>query len=499
MGVESTTTNYSLIKYNRGHSVVDTDLATNMDILDAEVHRINTLPINSNRGYWFDGVDDQVSIPDDANLDYNLTDDLFIEMEIMPLDVTRTTDYLINKEAGGIGYGLYLNEDDLYLRLDDGTVDASGIIGTSVVSNNTKSHIIVSCDRSGLATAYIDGIQTGTIDISGVIKTIANAGVLHIGNDSAGANEFYGEIYKARLGNVTLTSDEGYSLYHGDVPLYKYIGASQAELMPNQVDRDFSGASAWADVDLSAYDETTDLTITADTVDQYCTLLVASAPTTIGKLYRMSFDVANLVGTWTIQSFDSNQDIGIVSAEGTTQTIEWIATTTGGYRIVANTATSSADFDNFTLTQLGCTLQLESDGVGHSQWLDNSSNELHGTVSGAIPLNLPTDHQEKYINLAVTDDINFTLPAGYLITSIVFTSDGAIGGGLDVGTTDGGGEVVTAEAIAGAGTVLCTLVAGANYNTTGADDLIYITDADGTGWDAATVAARVEMRRISLD
>ena len=98
-----------------------------------------------------------------------------------------------------------------------------------------------------------------------------------------------------------------------------------------------------------------------------------------------------------------------------------------------------------------------------------------------------------------TDDINFTLPAGYLITSIVFTSDGAIGGGLDVGTTDGGGEVVTAEAIAGAGTVLCTLVAGANYNTTGADDLIYITDADGTGWDSATVAARVEMRRISLE
>lgn len=477
----------------------DVDLGLNMDTIDAALQSLVTAPISSNIGYWFDGVNDQVSIPDDPDLDFGTVDDLFIEMEIMPLDVTRATDYLLNKEAGGIGYGLYLNEDDLYLRLDDGTVDASAIIGTGVFSNNTKAHIIVSCDRSGLATAYIDGYPVGTIDISGVIKTIANAGVLHTGNDSAGTNEFYGEIYKTRIGNTVQSATESKDLYRGEIPPYKYLGASQAELMPNQVDRDFSGAPAWANVDLSAYDETTDLTITADAVDQYCTLLVASAPTTIGKLYRMSFDVANLVGTWTIQSFNGNQDIGTVSADGTGQTLEWISTTTGGYRIVADTATSSADFDNFTLTHLGCVLQLESDGVGHSQWLDNSGNELHSTVSGAIPLNLPTDHQEKYIDLAVTGDSTFVLPAGYLITAIVLTSDGAIGGGIDVGITNGGGEIVAAEAIAGAGTVLCTLVAGANYNLTGDDDTIYITDADGTGWDSATVAVRVEMRRISLN
>jgi len=121
------------------------------------------------------------------------------------------------------------------------------------------------------------------------------------------------------------------------------------ELMPNTVDRDFSSASAWANVDLNAYDETTDLTITASAIGQYCTCPVASAPTTVGKRYRMTFAVANIVATWTVKSYDGTQTIGTVTANGA-QSFDWTATTTGGYRIVAVATTSSGDFDNFTLT-----------------------------------------------------------------------------------------------------------------------------------------------------
>jgi hypothetical protein len=121
------------------------------------------------------------------------------------------------------------------------------------------------------------------------------------------------------------------------------------ELMPNQVDRDFSGASAWTNVDLNAYDETTDLTITASAVGQYCTCPVLSAPTTSGSRYRMTFSVANLVGTWTVKSFDGTKTIGTVSVTGA-QSFDWTATTTGGYRIVSVATNSSGDFDNFTLT-----------------------------------------------------------------------------------------------------------------------------------------------------
>lgn len=121
------------------------------------------------------------------------------------------------------------------------------------------------------------------------------------------------------------------------------------ELMPNQVDRDFSGASAWANVDLNAYDETGDLTITASAANQYCTCPVLSAPTTAGMRYRMTFTVANLVSTWTIKSFDGTKTIGTVTADGA-QSFDWTATTTGGYRIVAVADDSSGDFDDFTLT-----------------------------------------------------------------------------------------------------------------------------------------------------
>jgi hypothetical protein len=447
--------------------------------------------------YLFDGTNDAAVVADNASLDVG-TGDFYIAMAINPYDVTRETDYIINKEAAGIGYGLYLNEDDLYIRLDDDTADASAIIGSGVFSNNTEAIVVVSFDRSGNATAYINGASVGTVDISGSALTLDNAGDLHIGNDSAGTNEFYGEIRLCAIGNKTLTATEAKRISNGLTTSYEYAGASQTELMPNQVDRDFSGASAWANVDFNSYDETDDLTVTATAAEQYATLLAASAPTTIGKRYRMTFDVANIVSTFTIQSFDGTQEIGTVSADGTTQNLDWTATTTGGYRIVADADDSSADFDNFTLTQLGCVFEVDSSGVGHNTWEDINGNELHADVSGAIPFNLPANHTEKYINLGITDDVTFTLPKDYIIDAIAIKSSGAIGGGIDIGTTDGGGEIVTAETISGAGTVLATLVAAANYNTTGADDTIYISDADGTGWDGATAGIVVKMSKVGL-
>lgn len=125
------------------------------------------------------------------------------------------------------------------------------------------------------------------------------------------------------------------------------------ELMPNTVDRDFSGASAWTNVDINAYDESTDLTITANAVGQYCTLPVASAPMTSGQKYRLYFDCANIVSTWSVRNFDGTQTIGTISANGTDQFIDFTASTTGGLRIVSLANNSSADLDNFSLVKIG--------------------------------------------------------------------------------------------------------------------------------------------------
>jgi hypothetical protein len=178
--------------------------------------------------------------------------------------------------------------------------------------------------------------------------------------------------------------------------------------MPNQVDRDFSGDSAWADVDLAAgggaYDETGDLTITAGGAGagDYCTCPVLSVPTTIGYKYRLRFDVANLVGTWTIKSFDGTQTIGTVSATGLQQAFEWIATTTGGLRLVAVSNNASGDFDNFILVKLGATLALEPEGINKvaNRWYGGTSNHF---IANLPPLN----HSNEIDMLKTTDTVLF--------------------------------------------------------------------------------------------
>jgi len=118
--------------------------------------------------------------------------------------------------------------------------------------------------------------------------------------------------------------------------------------MPNQVDRDFSGATAWSDVDLNNYDEDGALDIEGD-ADQYCTCPVLSMPTTIGTRYDLFFDVESLAETWTFQDFTGAQALGIVKSNGLQQHIDWIAETTGGLRIVAVANNAGATFDNFSL------------------------------------------------------------------------------------------------------------------------------------------------------
>ena len=73
-------------------------------------------------------------------------------------------------------------------------------------------------------------------------------------------------------------------------------------------------------------------------------------PTTIGVSYRLTFVATALNDTWALQSFDGTQAIGIVSADGLQQHVEWTATTTGGLRIAGVESQCFRTFDNFSLT-----------------------------------------------------------------------------------------------------------------------------------------------------
>ena len=175
------------------------------------------------------------------------------------------------------------------------------------------------------------------------------------------------------------------------------------ELMPNQVDRDFSAASAWAngtDTLDGAYDEITGgvLTITATAGSQYCTLAVASAPTTAGRTYRLYFDVSSIVLTWNVEDYTGVQVLGTISANGTHQYIEFTAATPGGLRLVANSATSSGVFDNFSLIDVSGRFWSDAEITA---WIKEgcrifSSKSLMVEAIGTIsPMILTTPYYDK--------------------------------------------------------------------------------------------------------
>lgn len=175
--------------------------------------------------------------------------------------------------------------------------------------------------------------------------------------------DVYHDTNAAFNGSTLLVPSKSYSgLINKGRPYLKFDGIDDyvskaglgAELMPNVVDRDFSGASAWTDEDLDGYNETDDLTILAGLSGQYCYLPVASAPMTAGDRYRLEFDVANIASTWYIKDFTGAQIFGTVTANGTDQFIDFTVSPglTGGLRIVSVDNDSAGDFDNFSLKKI---------------------------------------------------------------------------------------------------------------------------------------------------
>lgn len=494
MALKDTTPYYELVRYYRGHPTKDIELNPNTDLIDTalERNRVGIIEKAANpSGYSFDGVDDDVShTADQAGVDFDADDDFYIEMEIIPYDVTRTTDYLINKEDGGIGYGLYLNQDDLYIRIDDGAVDASAIIGTAVFADNVKAHVLVSFDRSGNATAYVDGESVGTVDISGVLLTIASAGVLHIGNDSAGTNEFYGMINMARVGSTTQTASEVVALSNGSPIPYKYVKASQTLVVPSD-DCGSDNVANWTEVNGALVHSASIYTYTVTAGDTAATF-TDEAALTVGKLYKATVMAKDGTGAGSTVRINALTNAGVVIENGASITVaatnaiavvEWVATETNNKVQIEILADSVADgqtviFDTITTNSLGCVMQLDPDGVGTTQWTDKSGNALSAVVTGATAINVPPYQDGIMVaNGVLTSGIANAYAFAWqnpedvevlvLRTLINVTTVGGTGSSvLDVGTADN------------ATTTSANLIDGANINA----DALYdnITDG-GTG------------------
>ncbi|GAG61366.1 unnamed protein product [marine sediment metagenome] len=178
---------------------------------------------------------------------------------------------------------------------------------------------------------------TGVQEI-GVIDAIATQGVL--------------TWTATTTGGLRIVADHATS--SGDFDNFTLALASKptVELMPNQVDRDFS-VPIWANVDLNAFDAAVDLTLLSVASGTYCTLAITSMPTEIGRTYNLYYDLASIAETWTVQDFTGAQTIGTIAADVTQGVLVFTAETTGGLRLVSAHNDSAGSFDNFSLILSG--------------------------------------------------------------------------------------------------------------------------------------------------
>jgi len=173
--------------------------------------------------------------------------------------------------------------------------------------------------------------------------------------------------------------------------------SSATELISNSKDRDFTGGSTnWtngpAGAAYATFNETTDLSLVANALADYCYITLAAIGTNLisGKTYRLLYDYTETVAGFEFQlAGAATQTIGDAVA-GLQNGITFIAaedyTATDSLRVVAKTATTAAgDFDNFSLFEppesldMSYIVQYTMDNPWGSDWDEHDSDPQDGS------------------------------------------------------------------------------------------------------------------------
>lgn len=157
----------------------DTTYATSAAISDA----ISTASSASNQGkqgirsVTFPTTSDFLSAADHASLDVGTGDfSIFFAARI---DSDSGTESIIYKYGGGIGYQVRFVSGALQLIMNDGVGDTFTL---ATGMSDDKWHVyVITVDRSGNATAYIDGVAQTPADVTSAGLTLDNAGKVQIG------------------------------------------------------------------------------------------------------------------------------------------------------------------------------------------------------------------------------------------------------------------------------------------------------------------------------
>jgi len=342
------------------------------------------------------------------------TGDFSISMKIKPANITDDTKYLINKEASGVGYGIYQKTNDLWIRFDTGDgaggVDVSAVIGTDVLAVNTDLEFSIVFSRAGNASLYTNRNSTpvGTVAISTAVLTLSNAGSIVIGNASAGSAGFSGEISLCRLFNFACTSTQAVNYMKPEYAIeHTHSGATNSATYTSNFSAGIDGFtlnSGTADGNID-YEGVTDcLRFTVNTLNAVHGVNKKGLTEPLYKLVKISYDYyiptsqSNIDGILLTNSGYTGNPI-IISQQSTLGawttivgnylvpsgfTLRFNATDGGVLPFQDAGGNDVFYLKNVTVTLSGSLLNLNAEGIGFATniWQDRL-NSLSATVSGA--------------------------------------------------------------------------------------------------------------------
>jgi hypothetical protein len=161
----------------------------------------------------------------------------------------------------------------------------------------------------------------------------------------------------------------------GAAVILNFSAVSETEFFTTQKDQDFTGGGThWTNVDLGgAFNDTTDLSLTATVVAQYCKISFTDigTPLVAGGRYRLEYDYSETVAGFEFKLVGgATQTLGDAVA-GTAQTIDFIAdeayTVAEYLGIFSKTgAAAQGDFDNFSIKQIATVIGCIDYGVDYT-------------------------------------------------------------------------------------------------------------------------------------
>jgi len=214
---------YWSFDYNDGSIAYDESENNN----DGLISGATWTPGISGNALDFDGVNDYITIPADASLNFGNEDCSILAW--VKTDNSKVDDLQIVEKMDRVGgqapfRGYYLrvshlgsHENKAEPCLSDGTNEVEAF-GDEFIADNEWHFIVATFDRDDKLKLYVDGVLDTSIDI-GIVGNIDVANPLYIGQQDNNDNRFVGQIDEVRLYDRVITIEEIDELFNNPAGL----------------------------------------------------------------------------------------------------------------------------------------------------------------------------------------------------------------------------------------------------------------------------------------